>query len=263
MSQQRLELERRYHESEDELRLASPLIGSLYSSGVFDEAEAYHFRMLGDICGRRVLDYGCGGGWSTEALCGRGAHVIGFDLALTRLAEARSHLPTGGDGLTAGLVQCAAEQLPFPTGAFDAVFGKQILHHLDLQTAVPEIVRILRPGGKAVFLEPLIHNPLLQAYRRLTPRFRSPTERALSMANLEEIAGHFERWAHREFCLFSVLPALAAALTVGRPSKQRESRRARRLARLRIWLEKVDATLIAVSPWFGRYYWETVVTLER
>ncbi len=44
------------------------------------------------------------------------------------------------------------------------VLGKQILHHLDMTQAVPEIARVLRPGGRAVFLEPLIHNPLLEGY---------------------------------------------------------------------------------------------------
>ena len=143
--------------------------------------------------------------------------------------------------------------LPFRDGAFDAVLGKQILHHLDLKIAIPEIARVLRPGGRAVFLEPLIHNPLLEGYRRLTPHLRSPTERALSMHDLQRMGAHFRRCTHQEFCLLAVLPALVEALAGKRPA----------LTRWRLWLQKVDRRLVDTVPFIGRYCWETVITLER
>jgi len=116
-----------------------------------------------------------------------------------------------------------------------------------------EIARVLRPGGRAVFLEPLIHNPLLQGYRRLTPHLRSPTERALSMRDLHRIGTHFSRWSHREFCLLVMAPVLAQAL-VGQH---------RSLTAVRHWLQRVDRRLIDTLPFIGRYYWETVIILER
>ena len=103
------------------------------------------------------------------------------------------------------------------------MLGKQILHHLDLTIAVPEIARVLRPGGRAVFLEPLIHNPILEGYRRLTPHLRSPTEQALSMRQIAWMGSHFRGYTHREFILLSILPVLASVLT-------RTARRAGRLA---------------------------------
>ena len=252
-SKQRLQLERQYHESEDKARGASSLLRGVYYSGLFGEAECYHLEALGDVRGAHVLDYGCGGGWSAARLRARGARVTGFDISRTRLAEARGHLFSGSSGPRVYLVQCAAERLPFADATFDAVFGKQILHHLELDDTIPEIVRVLRPGGKAVFLEPLIHNPLLEGYRRLTPHLRSPTERALSMQDLQRIGAYFRRWSHKEFCLLAVLPALAESLTSKRPP----------LMRLRLWLQKVDRKLVDAVPFVGRYYWETVITLER
>ena len=65
---QRLQLERQYHESEDKARGDSSLVRGVYSSGLFDEAERYHQDALGDVRGARVLDYGCGGGWSAAKL---------------------------------------------------------------------------------------------------------------------------------------------------------------------------------------------------
>jgi hypothetical protein len=111
----------------------------------------------------------------------------------------------------------------------------------------------VQPGGRAVFLEPLIHNPLLEGYRRLTPHLRSPTERALSMGQIAWMGSCFRSCRHREFILFSILPALAAAL-------------ARKAGALDAWLprlQRLDHRLLAAVPALGRYCWETVITFER
>ena len=250
---QRLQLERTYHESEDQARSASSLLRSVYASGVFDEADTYHLDALGDVRGARVLDYGCGGGWSSAKLRARGACVTGLDISVTRLSEAQGHLPENSHGPRVALLQCAGEGLPFVDDCFDAVFGKQVLHHLELDVAIPEIARVLRPGGKAVFLEPLIHNPFLETYRRLTPHQRSATEKALSMCDLQTIGSHFRTWTHTEFCLLAVLPVLLEALI----SKNLV------LTRTRLWLQKVDRKLVNTLPFIGRYCWETVIVLER
>ena len=108
-------------------------------------------------------------------------------------------------------------------------------------------------GGRAVFLEPLIHNPILEGYRRLTPHLRSPTERALSMADIAWMGSHFRRTSHREFILLSVLPVLASVLT-SRPGA------------LDGWqqrLQRLDRALLDAAPFMGRYCWETVIVLER
>ncbi|HOT90790.1 MAG TPA: class I SAM-dependent methyltransferase [Anaerolineae bacterium] len=249
---QRQHLEKQYHESDDKARDDNTLITRVYASGVFDEAENYHLEALGDIRGLHVLDYGCGGGWSTAKLKTRGARVTGFDISSTRLREAQAHLAKL-DGSPVTLLECEAESLPFADATFDVIFGKQILHHLELEVAIAEIARVLRPGGKAVFLEPLIHNPLLEGYRRLTPHLRSPTEKALSMRQLAEIGAHFKQWSHREFCLFSILPILLKALIL--PKFEAEP--------LQAWLQKVDRQLVKAIPFLGRYYWETVIVLEK
>jgi ubiquinone/menaquinone biosynthesis C-methylase UbiE len=249
----RAELERQYHESEDRARQDSRMIRSLYGSGVFEEALAYHRKALGDIEGRRVLDYGCGGGYESARLRALGARVVGFDISRTRLAEAQDHLLDNDAGLAVDLVQCAAGKLPFADASFDAVHGKWILHHLELEDDVPEIVRVLKSGGRAAFIEPLVHNPVLQTYRRLTPHLRSPDERSLSMKDLQSVGSHFHTWQHKEFVLFSVLPALASALMPGgRPPP-----------RLRERLQRLDRKLMDVLPVLGRYCWETVILLER
>jgi ubiquinone/menaquinone biosynthesis C-methylase UbiE len=66
----------------------------------------------------------------------------------------------------AGDVHC----MPFPDDCFDVIVGRSIIHHLKFEVALSEISRTLRPGGRAIFMEPLGDNPASKVFRRLTPR---------------------------------------------------------------------------------------------
>ena len=68
---------------------------------------------------------------------------------------------------------------------FDYVFGNGILHHLDLDKAYLEIARVLKPGGKAYFMEPLLGHPLVQVFRWATPGRRTADEKPMDFAAIE------------------------------------------------------------------------------
>jgi SAM-dependent methyltransferase len=74
--------------------------------------------------------------------------------------------------------------MPFPDGAFDAVYGSSILHHLSLGRSLAESFRLLRPGGRVVFAEPNILNPQVTVMFRVEaakePCGVSPDEMAFS-----------------------------------------------------------------------------------
>jgi SAM-dependent methyltransferase len=61
------------------------------------------------------------------------------------------------------------EELPFEDGSFDIAFGKAVLHHLDPVAGSRELARVLRPGGRAAFSEPLGTNPVVQFVRDYVP----------------------------------------------------------------------------------------------
>jgi SAM-dependent methyltransferase len=108
---------------------------------------------LGD--GAHILDIGCGTAAYTMPFARRtGATVVGIDVAPTLLARALSEVPRN-----VRLVAADVEALPFATGAFDAVIGNAVLHHLRLERALPELLRVLRPGGRFCFAEPNMLNP--------------------------------------------------------------------------------------------------------
>ena len=98
----------------------------------------------GDLTGRRVLDVGCGTGTLAAALAERGARVWGVDPAEEMLDRARS---TAGPAV--GFKRARAEELPFKDAWFERVVMRLVVHLVDRSRALPELARVLVPGGGA------------------------------------------------------------------------------------------------------------------
>jgi ubiquinone/menaquinone biosynthesis C-methylase UbiE len=98
--------------------------------------------------GLDVLDVGCGQGIDLAQLAMVGARAVGIDLTPRHVELAREHL--AALGLEARVDQGDAESLPFQDGSFDRVISNGVLHHTpEIDVALREIVRVLRPGGEA------------------------------------------------------------------------------------------------------------------
>ena len=101
--------------------------------------------------GKDVLDVGIGSGIATQMLAEAGAHVTGIDL--TDWAVETTQRRLAAFGLEADVRQADAEQLPFADASFDLVFSWGVIHHSsDMDRALSELVRVLRPGGKLVLM---------------------------------------------------------------------------------------------------------------
>src|SRR3989344_3648783 len=105
--------------------------------------------------GARILDLGCGLGNLTWYFKNVKAKVIGVDISPQSIAYAKTHIKSANITFK---VQ-SANNLDFADNYFDAVIGNGILHHLDLKKALPEILRVLKTGGKIFFAEPNLINP--------------------------------------------------------------------------------------------------------
>jgi SAM-dependent methyltransferase len=112
------------------------------------------FDRLGVQAGDRVLDMGCGAGRHAFELYRRGTDVIAFDQDADELAgvsDMFAAMRKAGevpDGADADVKQGDALQLPFADGEFDRVVAAEVLEHIpDDESAIAELVRVLRPGG--------------------------------------------------------------------------------------------------------------------
>jgi SAM-dependent methyltransferase len=118
--------------------------------------------------GQRVLEVGCGQGRYTLLLAARGVQIEGLDLSpvlLERLGAANA-------GHFSIPLHCADIANPpvALVGVFDLVLGFFTLHHLhDLDACFVSMVRLVRPGGRVVFLEPNAYSPLFYIQIAFTP----------------------------------------------------------------------------------------------
>lgn len=196
--------------------------------------------------GRQVLEYGCGPGSYAFDLAERGAHVIGVDISPVAIELARKNASDRGLDVTFTVMN--AESLDFADGSFDLVCGSAILHHLDMARGLAEVRRVLKPGGRAVFLEPLGHNPLINWYRRRTPHLRSVDEHPLRMDDLAAFGRSFDHVRVRTFHL-TTLAAVPLRKAPGFPT-------------LVSALDVVDRGLFRVLPPLRKHAWSCVIEVS-
>jgi SAM-dependent methyltransferase len=91
---------------------------------------------------RQVLDLGAGTGKLTTRLVERGLEVVAVDPIPDMLEVLRTSLPE-----TSALLG-TAEEIPLPDNSVDAVLVAQAWHWVDPERAIPEVARVLRPGGR-------------------------------------------------------------------------------------------------------------------
>ena len=191
--------------------------------GEFRRNEEAH--KLYDADGKDVLDYGCGPGYLAKFLVRDGARsVTGIDVSDAEIEQARERALENGVADKCRFLVADAHATPFEDNSFDVIVGDSILHHLELRRALEEIRRILRPGGRAVFLEPLWHNPILRLGRWLTPSARTPDEHPLTVADWELCHEIFPEFEHEERELFTI-PLMPLNLVLPKALQKRLARR--------------------------------------
>ena len=117
--------------------------------GVWQIPES-RLHVLGDIRGMDILELGCGAAQWSIALAVAGGQPVALDLSDRQLEHARALMTEAG--VEFPLVQASAEAVPLPDGSFDIVFCDHgAMSFADPYLAVPEVVRLLRPGGLFAF----------------------------------------------------------------------------------------------------------------
>lgn len=172
-------------------------------------------REVGSFNGKRVLDFGCGEGWASIDYAEKGASsIVAFDISGSSLKSAKRNITESRQKSTIHLIQMAGENMGFKDGSFNLILGNAILHHTDLETTIKEIHRVLKKEGRALFVEPLGHNPMINLFRKLTPWRRSKYEEPINLNTLYELIHNQFEIRMKGYYLFSTL-ALASFLLHG------------------------------------------------
>lgn len=168
----------------------------------------HSIKVLGDINGKNILDFGCGNGWLSVVLAKMGANVSGFDISEEAVRVASSMADYNDVGKSTHFQVGSGYDTGFPDQSFELVIGQAILHHLgDKESLARELNRVLKPGGKAVFYECFGNSLLLERIRLMFP---VPTEgephwdEQLKYSDIDVLNNYFNV-EYKEFGLFSRL----------------------------------------------------------
>lgn len=209
--------------------------------------QRYENSVLNDSKRTSILEYGCGtGSLAFELSKNKKRRVTGIDISPVAIDLARIEAEKLGSPQNLDFQLMDAEDLQYPNDNFDLICGSGILHHLDIDKALSSVTSVLSANGKAVFLEPLGHNFLINIYRYFTPTIRSDDEHPLKASDLKKMGAYFGQVKTEYFYLAS----LAAGLYGDRPGSR--------------WLlkalEAVDSVLLEL-PLIKLQAWFVVIEL--
>lgn len=248
--------EREFHDRREHLRQHDPvayqeLTRSKKFYSVTRKSTAFWTEWLRSRApGRQMLDYCCGTGNVSLRAASFGAKVTGIDISSNSIERCQDLAREGGLQEDTRFLVMDAENLAFEPATFDLVTCMGVLHHLDIRNAYREIAKVLKPDGEVICVEALGHNPIINLYRRMTPRARTAweTEHILKTPEIELARSYFGAVNVHHFHL-----ATLAAVPF---------RRAAVFDRVLRALEAVDSMLLAL-PWIQRHAWQVVFTLAQ
>jgi SAM-dependent methyltransferase len=146
--------------------------------------------------GMTILEIGCGTGYFTRELTRCGADIVAIDVSpdLLEIAKAKYSAPNVRYEIQ------NAYALTYADAMFDSVVGSSILHHLEIEEALREIYRVLKPGGTIYFTEPNMLNPQIAMQKNIpwikrrlgdspdeTAFFRWPLRRLLEQTGYRDV----------------------------------------------------------------------------
>lgn len=130
-----------------------------WESSAGKERWARRVAMLGSHIrqGMKVLEVGCGTGYFTKELVKTDALITAIDISPDLLEVAKSIVKSRNVSFKVE----NAYSLTFEDHSFDSIIGSSVLHHLEIDRALTEFYRTLKPGGCLCFTEPNMLNPQL------------------------------------------------------------------------------------------------------
>ena len=199
-----------------------------------------------------LLDYGCGNGIHTILPAKLGAKVTGIDLSKESLAIARQRAKKERVQARTTFLQMDCEVLDFKDDTFDIILDGGTFSSLDLQKAIPELARVLKPEGTLIAIETFGHNPLTNLKRNINKLLGRRTgwavDHIVKTKEITLIKQHFATVDVHYFHLISLLAFPFLSLPGGKL-----------LLKL---LEKIDSLFLRLS-FLRRYAFKVVIIASQ
>jgi SAM-dependent methyltransferase len=262
-----LEHEAEFHDSwADEADVTALDIDAVWA-GIGCPEVVWIAAQLGDVSRLRVLDLGSGLGEAAIWFAREGADVTALDIS-PRMLDVLSEAAARYDVEVQTVVGSASDLSMFDDATFDIVYGANVLHHIDIPACLDHTHRVLCPGGRAAFWDPVKYNPVIEGYRRLAAGVRTDDEHPLRRADLKAMEARFSRVTARGFWLTG-LAIFGRFFLIDRihPSADRYWKlvidRQEKHRRFLIRSQAIDRRILRIAPPLRWMCWNIAVVLER
>ncbi len=208
----------------------------------------YYYHLLAPLQGKKILEIAAGNGIDASLCAHNGAEVHAYDLSSESIKMVRQRATVNGVIDQVQTQVTGHFDQAFEGETFDHILGYATLHHLPFLDLAQQIYDRLKPGGCAVFAEPVVNSKMLDRLRQCVPySFFDPTEDEVPLndTDIALFAEPFDRIERRDFQLTSrIWPAFPQmwSLVVG--------------------LHKLDSYLLKL-PWMRRFASVSVFALYR
>lgn len=206
--------------------------------------------LLGNVAGKSLLDFGCGMGEEAVYFAKLGANVTAIDISPIGIKMTRDRAKANGveSQVTAELMDCSSTS--FPDEFFDVAHGLGILHHVGLHEGLAEVRRILKPSGRAVFLEWMGDSDAVDKIKKFLygkeyASHQSEHEEPLKWSGIQQEAHYFSVFKTYPYHLSYRLRSLFPALCRGG------------------WSERADHLLLGLCPPLRHFAGGAVIYLEK
>jgi ubiquinone/menaquinone biosynthesis C-methylase UbiE len=258
--------ERRFHDRwADSIEVEEIRVNDYFEASTAPE-NRFILSHLGEVAGKTLLDLGCGAGENSVYFSLRGAHCTATDYSSGMVEKALKLAAANGVQIEGRTMN--ALEIEYPAETFDIVYAANLLHHLpEPKAALREIHRVLKPGGKLCFWDPLRHNPVINIYRRIATEVRTKDELALDIGITKFVSSLFRDTVYDTFWLATLWIFLRFYL-IERvdPNQERYWKKIiiekQRLEPTYRRLERLDRLLKQV-PFMKRFAWNIAVVATK
>jgi len=198
---------------------------------------------------KEVLEYGCGMPYDFFDFFMKKLHYkkyVGIDISDVVIEKVKNKTKEL-ELKNTEFIAMNAEAMEFSNETFDLVYGKGILHHLDLEKSISEIARVLKKDGIAIFMEPLGHNWFINKFRSKTPELRTSDEHPLLFSDFDL----FKKYFSVDIKLYGFTTLLSVPL-LNTPFYKFAS----------FLLQGIDSLLLSI-PYFNRNAWIVLLVLRK
>lgn len=223
-------------------------------------------KQMGDLKDKHLLDLGCGAGENSVYFAKKEARCLATDYS-SGMVDLAVNLAAKNSVKVEGKVMDAMA-LEFSDNTFDFVYASNLLHHLpNPRLTIREMHRVLKPGGKACFWDPLKHNPVINVYRRIATKVRTEDETPLDINIVNFVKFLYSETAYDTFWLATLWIFLKFYLIEKvDPNQERYWKKIiiehQRLEPMYSRLEKLDIMLKKL-PLMKRFAWNLAVVATK